>query len=161
VTVTYQVRSGAEDDFQEAVQFLGWSRRRTGAVRWTVLLRAESPGRFVEMFVVANWDEYRRQHSRHTVADAAMADRLRAFLRAGTKPAVPCRDNRPGSAGVLVRAARSNPTMGQANRARPSLPAKAAKRSSCGLLIAAPDVFAPVMGWASWAGHPQAGEGSV
>ncbi len=88
VTVTYQVQPGAEDDFQLAVQPVGWSRRRTGAVRWSVLQHAESPGRFVEMFVVPSWDEHLRQQSRRTVADAGLHDRLRAFLRAGTEPDV-------------------------------------------------------------------------
>jgi hypothetical protein len=88
VTVTYQVQPGAEDDFQQAVQPVGWSRRRTGAVRWAVLRHAESPGRFVEMLVVPSWDEHLRQQRRRTVADAALHDRLRAFLRAGTDPDV-------------------------------------------------------------------------
>ena len=88
VTVTYQVKPGVEDDFQRAVQPPGWSRRRTGAVRWAILQHAESPGRFVEMFVVASWDEYLRQQERRTVADAALDGRLRAFLRAGTEPDV-------------------------------------------------------------------------
>jgi len=88
VTVTYQVQPGAEDDFQEAAQPLGWSRRRTGAVSWVVLQHAESPGRFVEMFTVPSWDEYLRQQERRTVADAALEARLRAFLLAGTQPDV-------------------------------------------------------------------------
>jgi len=88
VTVSYQVQPGAEDDFQQAVQPVGWSRRRTGAVRWTFLQQAEAPGQFVEMFVVASWDDYLRQQSRRTVADAALDDRLQALLRAGTEPAV-------------------------------------------------------------------------
>ena len=88
VTVTYQVRAGAEDDFQQAAQPVGWSRRRTGAVRWSVLQHAESPGQFVEMFVVPSWDEYLRQQGRRTVADAALDDRLRAFLQSGTQPDV-------------------------------------------------------------------------
>jgi hypothetical protein len=88
VTVTYQVQSGAEDDFQQAAQPLGWSRRRTGAVRWSVLQHAESPGQFVEVFVVPSWDEFLRQQSRRTVADAALDDRLRAFLQPGTEPDV-------------------------------------------------------------------------
>ena len=88
VTVTYQVQPGAEDDFQEAAQPLGWSRRRTGAVSWVVLQHAESPGRFVEMFTVPSWDEYLRQQERRTVADAALDDQLRAFLLAGTQPDV-------------------------------------------------------------------------
>ena len=88
VMITYQVQPGAEDDFQQAVRPLGWSRRRTGAVSWMVLQHAESPGRFVEMFTVPSWDEYLRQQTRRTVADAALDDQLRAFLRAGTQPDV-------------------------------------------------------------------------
>jgi MFS family permease len=88
VTITYQVQPGAEDDFQQAVRPVGWSRRRTGAVSWMVLQHAESPGRFVEMFTVPSWDEYLRQQTRRTVADAALDDQLRAFLRAGTEPDV-------------------------------------------------------------------------
>jgi hypothetical protein len=88
VTVTYQVRAGAEDDFQQAAQPVGWSRRRTGATRWSVLRQAEHPGRFVEMFVVPSWDEYLRQQGRRTVADAALDDRLRTFLQPGTEPDV-------------------------------------------------------------------------
>jgi hypothetical protein len=88
VTVTYQVQPGAEDDFQQAVQPLGWSRRRTGAVSWAILQHAESPGRFVEVFVVSSWDEYLRQQSRQTVADAALYDRLHTFLLPGTGPDV-------------------------------------------------------------------------
>ena len=88
VTVAYQVQPGAEEDFQQAVRPLGWSRRRTGAVSWAVLQHAESPGRFVEMFAIPSWDEYLRQQTRRTVADAALDDRLRAFLSAGTEPDV-------------------------------------------------------------------------
>jgi len=88
VTVTYQVKPGAEDDFQRALQPLGWSRRRTGAVRWAILQHAESPGQFVEIFVVPSWDEYLRQQERRTTSDAALDDRLRAFLSAGTEPDV-------------------------------------------------------------------------
>ena len=88
VTVSYQVRPGAEDEFEWAVRPLGWSRRRTGAVRWAVLQHAESPGRYVEMFVVPSWDEYLRQQGRRTVSDAALDDQLRPFLSAGTEPDV-------------------------------------------------------------------------
>jgi len=88
VTVTYQVQPGVEDDFQRALQPLGWSRRRTGAVRWAVLQHAESPGQFVEIFVVPSWAEYLRQQERRTASDAALDDRLRAFLSAGTEPDV-------------------------------------------------------------------------
>jgi len=43
VTITYQVQPGAEDDFQQAVRPIGWSRR-TGAVSWMVLQHASLPG---------------------------------------------------------------------------------------------------------------------
>jgi hypothetical protein len=88
VTITYQVQPGAEDDFQQAVRPVGWSRRRTGAVGWMVLQHAESPGQFVELFTVPSWDEYLRQQTRRTVADTTLDDPLRAFLLAGTQPDV-------------------------------------------------------------------------
>jgi hypothetical protein len=54
---------------------------------WTASSRPpESPGQFVEIFVVPSWDEYLRQQGRRTVADAALDDRLRAFLQSGTEP---------------------------------------------------------------------------
>jgi len=52
------------------------------------LQHAESPGRFVEMFVVPSWNEYLRQQARRTVSDAALDDRVRGFLGAGSEPDV-------------------------------------------------------------------------
>jgi predicted MFS family arabinose efflux permease len=88
VTVVYEVRSGAVDEFQRAVRRVGRARRRTGAVRWSIYRDAEAPQRFVEMFIVPSWQEHVRQHERRTVTDAGLQESLRVFLVEGDEPQV-------------------------------------------------------------------------
>jgi Arabinose efflux permease len=88
VTVAYEVRPGAVDEFQRAVRRVGRARRRTGAVRWSIYRDAEAPQRFVEMFIVPSWQEHVRQHERRTVTDAGLQESLRVFLAEGTEPQV-------------------------------------------------------------------------
>ena len=40
---------------------------------------ASDPGRILEQFVVASWDEHLRQHERVTQRDQARLDRVRAL----------------------------------------------------------------------------------
>jgi quinol monooxygenase YgiN len=86
VMVTYEVRPGSEEAFQEALQRMGRVRRRTGAVRWSLYRDADRPQRFIETFVAPSWDEHVRQHGRRTATDASRQQDLRAFLVAGTEP---------------------------------------------------------------------------
>jgi MFS family permease/quinol monooxygenase YgiN len=88
VTVAYDVRPESEDAFQRALALVGRSRRRTGAVQWSVYRDAENPGRFIETYVVPSWEEHVRQHGRRTVTDASLTEGLRVFLREGTRPEV-------------------------------------------------------------------------
>jgi MFS family permease/quinol monooxygenase YgiN len=88
VTIEYDVRPESEDAFQRALALVGRSRRRTGAVQWSVYRDAEEPGRFIETFVVPTWEEHVRQHGRRTVTDASLTEGVRAFLREGTTPQV-------------------------------------------------------------------------
>jgi quinol monooxygenase YgiN len=88
VTVGYDVRPESEEAFQRALGLVGRSRRRTGAVQWSVYRDAEERGRFIETYVVPSWDEHVRQHGRRTVTDASLTDDLRVFLREGTQPQV-------------------------------------------------------------------------
>ena len=80
VTVAYEVRPEAVDEFQRAVRRVGRARRRTGAVRWSVYRDAEAPQRFVEMFIVPSWQEHLRQHERRTATDAGLQENLRSLL---------------------------------------------------------------------------------
>jgi MFS family permease/quinol monooxygenase YgiN len=88
VTVAYDVRPESEETFQRALALVGRSRRRTGAVQWSVYRDAEEPGRFIETYVVPSWEEHVRQHGRRTVTDASLTEGLRVFLREGTRPEV-------------------------------------------------------------------------
>jgi MFS family permease/quinol monooxygenase YgiN len=88
VTVAYDVRPEAEEDFQHALALVGRSRRRTGAVQWSSYRDAEEPGRFIETYVVPTWEEHVRQHGRRTVTDASLSEGLRVFLREGSRPEV-------------------------------------------------------------------------
>ena len=48
-----------------------FSRRRTGATSWRAWQDGAEPGRILEQFVVASWDEHLRQHERVTKRDQA------------------------------------------------------------------------------------------
>jgi hypothetical protein len=70
VTVTYRVPSLNEQAFLEAMTAVRSSRLRTGAVSWGLYRDGEHPDLFVELFVVASWEEHLRQHhERLTGAD--------------------------------------------------------------------------------------------
>jgi len=45
-------------------------------VRWGVFYDAETPGVYLETFVVESWAEHARQHDRFTVADKKFEERV-------------------------------------------------------------------------------------
>jgi MFS family permease len=66
--------------FLEAMVRVRLSRLRTGAIQWGLFRVGESPHEFVELFVVASWDEHLRQHSdRLTGTDAQYLDYARSM----------------------------------------------------------------------------------
>jgi MFS family permease len=70
VTVTYRVAEASAADFTHAMQGVGRSRRRTGALRWELFRDGGDPTRFVESYLVGTWAEHLRQHeNRLTGAD--------------------------------------------------------------------------------------------
>jgi MFS family permease len=70
VTVTYRVSEGDAVDFTNAMQGVGRSRRRTGALRWELFRDGSDPSRFVESYLIGTWAEHLRQHeNRLTGAD--------------------------------------------------------------------------------------------
>lgn len=79
VTVEYWPRAGQEDDLLAALRDARFSRRRTGASAWRVWQDAANPGRIVEQFVVASWDEHLRQHNRVTARDQDRLDKIRSM----------------------------------------------------------------------------------
>jgi len=81
VTLTYDVRPDAHEQFLSALQHVRRARRRTGAVQWSVYRDAEQPNQFIETFIVPTWEEHIRQHERRTATDLQTQDNLRPFLR--------------------------------------------------------------------------------
>jgi hypothetical protein len=88
VTVEYRPRDGLHDDLLAALEDARFSRRRTGASAWRAWQDAADPGRIVEQFVVASWDEHLRQHERVTVRDQQRLDKIRAMTDPGYPPTV-------------------------------------------------------------------------
>ena len=71
VVKRYRVAEPDHAAFAQAIEWVGLSRRRTGAVRWAVYRDGTDADLFVEVFELPSWDEHLRQHSvRLTGADA-------------------------------------------------------------------------------------------
>ena len=66
-----------EDQLMTALQKTKDSRRRTGAISWRAWHDASDPGRVLEEFVVASWDDHLRQHERVTKREQAHLERVR------------------------------------------------------------------------------------
>jgi len=81
VTVEYDVSSGRETDFLEAMREYGRVRHRDGASRWGICRDVEASNRYLETFIVSSWDEHVRQHDRLTHADSELEHRLRSCTR--------------------------------------------------------------------------------
>jgi MFS family permease len=62
VTQTYTVAPDNQQAFLQAMQHVRLSRLRTGATQWGLFRDGAAPRRFVELFVVASWEEHLRQH---------------------------------------------------------------------------------------------------
>ena len=89
VTVEYRVAPEHHDEFREAMQRLGRSRRRTGAERWSLYQDAADPDRFVEEYLVGSWEEHMRQHyERLTKRDEEIEQSVRALVENGASPRV-------------------------------------------------------------------------
>jgi MFS family permease len=89
VTVDWPVRPGLTGEFITAMQEVGRSRRRTGAMMWGLFQDISAPSVFVETFLVSTWQEHLRQHfERGTVLDQRLEDRARALLVPGASPRI-------------------------------------------------------------------------
>ncbi len=89
VTVEWRVAPGRAGAFFEAMEAVGRSRRRTGALRWGLFRDAADPEAWLETFVVATWQEHMRQHlERGTAGDEKLEARARALTVEGAPPRV-------------------------------------------------------------------------
>ena len=87
VMVEYRVAPARSAAFTEALERLGQTRRRDGALFWEHFTDAADPMRHIETFIAENWIEHLRQHERITLADRALEEELRAF-QVGEGPVV-------------------------------------------------------------------------
>ena len=81
VTTTYRVPEVDAVAFTEAMQRVGRSRRRTGALRWELFRDGGDPTRFVESYLVGTWAEHLRQHEgRLTGADRGFEEQANGYV---------------------------------------------------------------------------------
>jgi hypothetical protein len=81
VTVEYKIDPVEATEFLEAIHKYQRIRRRDGATRWGVYYDSESPGIYVETFLVDSWAEHQRQHDRFTIADRTVEEQIFRFVR--------------------------------------------------------------------------------
>ncbi len=81
VEVELDVAPGQEEAFLAAMQQMRRSRQRSGAFRWELYRVPEVPGRYVELFHVASWEEHLMQHrGRLTAEDQAIEEHAFSHL---------------------------------------------------------------------------------
>jgi MFS family permease len=80
VTVDYRVDGKNRSAFLEAIDEMGYERKRDGAFAWGVFEDATDPGRFVETFLIESWLELRHLRERVTNADRMLEDQIRGLL---------------------------------------------------------------------------------
>ena len=85
MSIEYLALPDSEDDLLAALEDARFSRRRTGASSWRAWQDGNQPGRVLEQFVVASWEDHLLQHARVTVRDKARYEAIRAM----TDPAHP------------------------------------------------------------------------
>jgi MFS family permease len=83
VTVEYQVPNDRADAFVQAMQTVGRSRLRTGALRWKLFQDASRPDRYLETFLLASWEEHLRQHGGRLTGSDRIAEEQARSLVAG------------------------------------------------------------------------------
>jgi hypothetical protein len=63
-------------------------RLRDGAMQWDVFEDSAQPGRFIEMFLLASWEDHLRQHAWVSLADADLQQGVHRFHRGPAAPKV-------------------------------------------------------------------------
>ncbi len=81
VTIEYRIATEDRIEFLNAIDELGYERKRDGAFAWGLFEDAADPGRFVETFLIETWLELRHLRERVTNADRMIEDRVRRLLQ--------------------------------------------------------------------------------
>ncbi len=74
VRTIYTIAADREEEFRRTMARVRLSRLRTGATQWGLFRDGESPHQFVELFVVASWEQHIRQHSDRFTSDDQAID---------------------------------------------------------------------------------------
>lgn len=88
VTLEYEVAPADLPAFLAAMQELGASRRRDGALQWALVADAGRKDTYLEYFVTASWLDHLRQHERVTEDDRRLQTAVRALHRGPAAPRV-------------------------------------------------------------------------
>ncbi len=86
VLVEYRVSLQDGRSFARAIEEVGHLRKRNGATRWQVFQDVANTERWVEVFSVASWLDYRRQARRATATDEAIEGRARLYHKGEDPP---------------------------------------------------------------------------
>ena len=84
VQVEYSVDPVRADDFRSAMNALGRSRQRDGALQWWLFQDTADPSRFVETWIHVTWGEHLRNHERVSVAHKELEQRAASLTRTGS-----------------------------------------------------------------------------
>lgn len=79
VTLEYRIDPARATDFIAAMRLLRRSRRRGGAVRWSLWADAAEPGRYLESFVDESWLDHLRHRERLIAQDRDIEARASGF----------------------------------------------------------------------------------
>ncbi len=86
VQVEFLVDAPDAAAFRTAMNEVGRSRRRNGAMEWWLFQDTADPTRFVETWIEPTWAEHLRYHERVSVAHKQVEERAWSHLRKGTRP---------------------------------------------------------------------------
>lgn len=88
VTLEYIVEPTKADEFEAAMRLVRRSRRRGGAVRWSLWTDAARPERYLESFVDESWLDYLRHRERLTALDREIEARAASFHLGAEPPRI-------------------------------------------------------------------------
>lgn len=88
VTVEYLIDPARAGEFRRAMRVLRRSRRRGGAIRWSLWVDAKDGAHHIESFVEESWLGHLRHRERVTALDRDIEGRVRAFHLGPEPPAM-------------------------------------------------------------------------
>ncbi len=88
IQVVYDVGDDDRAAFRDLMRALASARRRGGGYDWTLMQDGEHPGRFVETWFEASWQQHLRHHDRVTGADRSLQEQVAALHRGDAPPQV-------------------------------------------------------------------------